>query len=616
MTEEQNPSSTALSHSDGGAGLILPQVVVYGVPQFARPGELENLLKNHDIQYRKLKKVPKKDFAFITFDSDIDMQSCVSRLNGELCRGTKLEVSVRSHVAEGSRKRPRETSPGDNPPKKLKEGKDAVSPWWNVPYEEQTRRKQENMKKDCLGKIGSEIAKAYKIQGTQKKAMPSWIFADSLGLRFNNIICSPETVGYRNKCEFTFGRDSAGAPSVGFRVSSFHDGTLVASPEDCPTTPNAMKVVISTLVEFIRSSPLPCYDNATHGGVWRTVMCRYSKRTGQLTLMLCVQLLGDCFDGKAATEDREINSIYNEEMRRLAVMLQTLRRQGTEVTDDESKMYEMCSCPEPSRDPMIRNSDSGSAERPLVTGLCYQVFNGLSVPPADLAYTTVFGDAMLHEVLLNCNFQVSPQAFFQVNTRTAELLFSHVIDMISADLSPVDAAATSDSDTRPDEGNAETVCLDVCCGTGTIGICVAAASAPCSTAIPGGAEVTDTRHLVLGVDLCAPAIDDAWKNAELNDIHPVIPRVLKGHCNATESNPIALSESVSSSQRRAYFVAARAEALMEGILYSQGWKGCNGNTSNPLPLEEQEKLRTELSKLRTIVSGKRLLAIVDPPREV
>lgn len=47
-------------------------------------------------------------------------------------------------------------------------------------------------------------------------------------------------------------------------------------------------------------------------------------------------------------------------------------------------------------------------------------------------------------------FRVSPLAFFQVNTEGAELLYKAAIDMA-----------------KPDDN---TTVLDVCCGTGTIGL--------------------------------------------------------------------------------------------------------------------------------------------------
>jgi hypothetical protein len=171
----------------------------------------------------------------------------------------------------------------------------------------------------------------------------------------------------------------------------------------------------------------------------------------------------------------------------------------------------------------------------------------------------------------------------------------------------LDASFAGESnETKITDDTLDSVCLDVCCGTGTIGICVAAGSNHDSSSIG------PKSHSVIGVDLCAPAIDDAWKNASRNGIMPIIPRFGLGQSEAAA--PIETTSQIGKS----YFICARAEALMEGILNNSGWRGCNGAPDNGsgLSLDEQSILRNELSLLRTFVSGKRLHAIVDPPREV
>jgi tRNA (uracil-5-)-methyltransferase len=91
----------------------------------------------------------------------------------------------------------------------------------------------------------------------------------------------------------------------------------------------------------------------------------------------------------------------------------------------------------------------------------------------------------MHEKLGKCTFQISPGAFFQVNTAGAENLYAVVVDKVK----------------EVAKEPAETVLLDVCCGTGTIGM----------TCMKEGA-----CGRVVGVDISIPAIDDAKINAELN----------------------------------------------------------------------------------------------------
>lgn len=63
----------------------------------------------------------------------------------------------------------------------------------------------------------------------------------------------------------------------------------------------------------------------------------------------------------------------------------------------------------------------------------------------------ISGTKYIEETLLGLTFQVSPQAFFQVNSSGAEVLYKAAIDL---------AEPTKDM-----------ALLDVCCGTGTIGLC-------------------------------------------------------------------------------------------------------------------------------------------------
>lgn len=88
----------------------------------------------------------------------------------------------------------------------------------------------------------------------------------------------------------------------------------------------------------------------------------------------------------------------------------------------------------------------------------------------------------VEESLLHLKFRISPQAFFQVNTLGAEILFQAAIELAQCD-------------------NENTSLLDICCGTGTIGLCFAKY---CSE--------------VLGLEMVGDAIKDAKENARINNI--------------------------------------------------------------------------------------------------
>ena len=120
-----------------------------------------------------------------------------------------------------------------------------------------------------------------------------------------------------------------------------------------------------------------------------------------------------------------------------------------------------------------------------VTSIFFQEYNGLSHPTPNDPVQHVYGEKHILERLGKNTFQVSPGAFFQVTTVGAEVLYDEV------------AARVREVAQNP----ADTLLLDVCCGTGTIGL-------HCMKEGVAGR--------VLGVDISEPAIEDAKANAVRN----------------------------------------------------------------------------------------------------
>ncbi|KAM6930593.1 tRNA (uracil-5-)-methyltransferase homolog A [Xenentodon cancila] len=110
----------------------------------------------------------------------------------------------------------------------------------------------------------------------------------------------------------------------------------------------------------------------------------------------------------------------------------------------------------------------------------------------DLPCELVAGDSCIHEELLSLKFRISPHSFFQVNTGAAEVLYSAVGEWAQLDQ--------------------ESTVLDVCCGTGTIGISLA-----------------KRVKKVIGIEMCQEAVQDAKVNAELNGLNNV-----EFHCGKAE----------------------------------------------------------------------------------
>ena len=96
-------------------------------------------------------------------------------------------------------------------------------------------------------------------------------------------------------------------------------------------------------------------------------------------------------------------------------------------------------------------------------------------------FVTLYGKGYINDTLCGCNFKISPGAFYQVNPKQTEILYSTAIDFMGL-------------------GGDETV-IDAYCGTGTITLCLAREAGR-----------------AVGVEVVPQAIDDAKENAVRNGL--------------------------------------------------------------------------------------------------
>ncbi|WP_258101760.1 23S rRNA (uracil(1939)-C(5))-methyltransferase RlmD [Marinoscillum pacificum] len=102
----------------------------------------------------------------------------------------------------------------------------------------------------------------------------------------------------------------------------------------------------------------------------------------------------------------------------------------------------------------------------------------------------VYGEDKIVEELLGLSFEISMKSFFQTNPKSAEKLYSKVIDYALEKKDTVD----------------NNIVLDLFCGTGTIGQILASKS---------------ENAQIVGVDIIEEAIENAKENAERNNIEGV-----------------------------------------------------------------------------------------------
>ena len=121
------------------------------------------------------------------------------------------------------------------------------------------------------------------------------------------------------------------------------------------------------------------------------------------------------------------------------------------------------------------------AECPEVTSIVQNVNDRRTNAILGRRCKTLFGPGNMHDRLLDCTFEIGPTSFYQTNPQQTEVLYELAIDGI---------------------GGARRV-LDAYCGTGTIGICAAAAQE--------GLQV-------VGVEQVSGAVACARRNAAANGV--------------------------------------------------------------------------------------------------
>jgi len=93
------------------------------------------------------------------------------------------------------------------------------------------------------------------------------------------VVPSPRTVGYRNKCEFTIGKDYDGKPTIGFMLGGFQQGVTLGEPSECIHVSDGAKALVTALNKYIRQEGAQStYDQISHKGFWRLLSVRTNEK--------------------------------------------------------------------------------------------------------------------------------------------------------------------------------------------------------------------------------------------------------------------------------------------------------------------------------------------------
>lgn len=134
---------------------------------------------------------------------------------------------------------------------------------------------------------------------------------------------------------------------------------------------------------------------------------------------------------------------------------------------------------------LLKYVSSLIAKFPSVKTVLCSVYKEKDFALENAKFKTVYGDGYINDTLCGLNFRISAESFYQVNHSAAELLYEKSIELANL--------------------KGDSVCADLFCGTGTIGIISA----------------KKTGATVYGVELVEKAVEDAKYNAKINGVKNV-----------------------------------------------------------------------------------------------
>ena len=249
---------------------------------------------------------------------------------------------------------------------------------------------------------------------------------------------------------------------------------------------------------FVRGSSLPPYNKATHNGVWRQLTVRTTTANEVMAVVIAATV-----DVPASIQ--KTHPKKKPKKKRARACASALCQQLTDARTiarpparpPASAYVATCSpwlhrCTVPFKQAEVLAAEIASlkswaqkcndAGLNLASLVLSRNNSASGTMEQQESLDTIFGASHITETLNGLQFRISPEAFFQVNSRAAEKLIAVVQDKVP-------------------QLNQNTTLLDICCGTGTLGLSFAR-----------------SVKRVVGMDICAASVRDANVNAELNGI--------------------------------------------------------------------------------------------------
>ena len=189
------------------------------------------------------------------------------------------------------------------------------------------------------------------------------------------IIGSPESYGYRNKMEFSFGDEVKDGPmTLGMhRKNSTYD---ILTVDGCKLVDEDFSKILMHVLAYCKAHNLPYYKKLQHTGFMRYLVVRRSKTFGEILINIVT----------STQMDHTFEALAKE--------LQDLELNGK------------------------------------IVGVMHTYTDNLADAIKPEKVVIVEGTDTIHEEILGLQFKISPFSFFQTNTLGAEVLYKNALDLI------------------------------------------------------------------------------------------------------------------------------------------------------------------------------------------
>mmetsp|Transcript_11214 Transcript_11214/g.29569 ORF Transcript_11214/g.29569 Transcript_11214/m.29569 type:complete len:664 (-) Transcript_11214:1587-3578(-) len=489
--QEKEEARKNVEEGEGQEDYDARTLCIVNIGTFTKPNQVERWVKEtcKIERVERIKKIRQQRHAFVRMEKVEDVENAMkvmaaTKFKGKIYviepaaprnnrRKRKAQEEARDEAAKKAHledSREKETDEGKAADVAKKNVKDTITPLWRMTYEEQLARKVDRLR-NLLRKLTKNVKKTFKDTvksmgvETRRYHMSGWSkdqwFGEACAIEKEDIISSPVVQGYRNKSEFTVSFDDDGKPSVGFLLNSFPSVTVELPGEDVATCPwIARSACIAFKDRVLAKSSQQPYNKLNHSGFWRRLIVRH---TVHKAVMVVVQVRANKSEAAVVEEAKSL-------------VVDAFCGEKSWLSGPNGEVYTLTSLY------MQENNTCSNAM-------------DVSAPLHLLK-----GEKTVVETLGGVDLVVSPDSFLQVNTEAANKLYALVGKWANMS-GTFNSSEEGGGNAKSGESGQKVVALDVCSGTGAIGLSLA------KSGVVAG---------VSGVELIEAAVEDAKVNAAKN----------------------------------------------------------------------------------------------------